>query len=198
MRLHTVYQSAVAVLTVCACALLFAPQAQARDHGFYLGVDAMALQTTLDYGNTETYNTSHSRLRVGYQILKFLSVEGRFMSSGYDTDIDYLGNTYRFDTGSMAGFYVRPHTNFRNANVYGIVGLTSMDTRYRPVGAGTEDRDVVVAFTVGVGGTFKIVGNLTLDVEATLYEGVADYGANIMDTVSLYGVGVSAGLRYRF
>jgi opacity protein-like surface antigen len=56
----------------------------------------------------------------------------------------------------------------------------------------------VFAFTVGVGGSFRIVGNLTLDVEATLYSGIADYGTYFLDFVDLYSVGLGAGLRYRF
>jgi opacity protein-like surface antigen len=185
-------------LPVCALALM--SPAQAADRGFYLGADVVSLQTTLDYGFTETYNTSHARLKVGYQILKFFSVEGRIMSSAYDTDIDLFGGQYRFDTGTMVGVYARPHTSFRNANVYGIVGFTSMNTKYRLVApvTGPADSNSVLAFTVGVGGSFRIVGNLTLDVEATLYSGTADYNIYFPDSVDLYSVGLGAGLRYRF
>lgn len=188
------------VLPACVCALVLTTPVQAAERGFYLGVDAASLQTTLDYGFTENYSTTHTRLKIGYQIVKFMSVEGRLMSSGYDTDIDFLGGQYRFDTGTMAGIYARPHTNFRNANVYGIVGLTSMNTKYRLIApiTGPTDSENVIAFTLGVGGSFRIVGELTLDVEATVYTGTADYGNYFVDYVDLYSVGLGAGLRYRF
>jgi len=171
-----------------------------RDRGFYLGADVASLQTTLDYGFTENYSTNHARLKVGYQILNFLSVEGRIMTPDYDTDIDFLGGQYRFDTGSVFGVYARPHTNFPNANVYDIVGLTVMNTKYRPVApiTGLTDGDSVIALTLGVGGSFRLVGNLTLDVEGTLYSGTADYNNYFVDYVDLYSYGLSAGLRYRF
>ena len=200
MRLSLKSLTIVSVLSTSAGALVLASPAYAVDRGFYLGADVTSLQTTLDYGDTESYSTNHTRLKVGYQILNFLSVEGRAMTSDYDTDIDFLGNQYRFDTGTMFGIYARPHTHFRNANVYGIVGFTSMNTKYRLVSAGTGpvDSDNVIAFTVGVGGSFKIVGNLTLDVEATVYSGIADYVTYFPDSVDLYSVGLGAGLRYRF
>lgn len=200
MRTPFMFMRAVSVLFVCAGTLAISSPAQAAERGFYLGADVASLQTTLDYGDTEKYSTTHARFKAGYQILDFLSVEGRVMSSEYDTDIDVFGGRYRFDTGTMIGVYARPHTNFRNANVYGIVGLTAMNTKYRLVapGTGPVDSDTVIAFTLGVGGSFRIVGNLTLDVEATAYSGTADYKSYFVDYVDLYSVGLGAGLRYRF
>lgn len=200
MRLSIKTLRAVSLLSVCTGALTFISPARAVDRGFYLGADMTSLQTTLDYGYTEKYSTKHARLKIGYQILNFLSVEGRAMSSDYDTDIDVFGGQYRFDTGTMVGVYARPHTHFRNANVYGIVGLTAMNTKYRALAPfpGPTDSESVIAFTVGVGGSFRIVGNLTLDVEATAYAGTADYGNYFLDYVDLYSAGLGAGLRYRF
>jgi len=200
MRQPGLIVRAVSLLSVCTGLLALSPAAHAAEQGWYIGADAVQLTTTLDYGATESYTTSHARFKLGYQILDFLSVEGRVMSSGNDTDIDVFGDQYRFDTGTMLGFYARPHTNFRNANVYGLIGLTSMNTKYRWVGpfTGPADSDTVLAFTIGVGGTFRIAGNLFLDVEAQAYSGTADYSLYFTDTVDLYGVGLSAGLRYRF
>lgn len=200
MRLSLKTLRVVSILSTCAGALVLVSPAQAVDRGFYLGADVTSLQTTLDYGYTENYSTNHTRLKVGYQILNFLSVEGRAMTSDYDTDIDFFGGQYRFDTGTMVGIYARPHTHFRNANVYGIVGFTSMNTKYRLAspGTGPVDSDTVIAFTIGVGGSFRIVGNLTIDVEATVYSGTADYVNYFPDYVDLYSVGLGAGLRYRF
>lgn len=190
----------VSIPTVCALVLTSPAQAAPGDRGFYIGADMTSLQTELDYGFSESYSTKHARFKIGYQILKFLSVEGRAMASDYDTDIDVFGGQYRFDTGTMVGVYARPHTPFRNANVYGIVGFTVMNTKYRAVAPvmGPTESDSVLAFTIGVGGSFRIVGNLTLDVEATAYTGTADYGIYFGDYVDLYSLGVGAGLRYRF
>lgn len=191
---------AVSLLSVCTALLALSQAAQADERGFYMGADAVQLTTTLDYVATESYTTTHARFKAGYQILDFLSVEGRIMSSDYNTDIDVFSETYRFDTGTMFGVYARPHTNFRDANVYGLIGLTAMNTKYRrllPV-AGPADTDTVLALTVGVGGTFRIAGNLFFDIEAQAFSGTADYNSYFLDYVDLYGVGISAGLRYRF
>lgn len=171
----------------------------AADRGWYLGADAVQLTTTIDYGSTETYTTRHARFKVGYEALDFLSVEGRVMTAGHDTDIDFLGGLYRFDTGPIFGLYARPRTNFGNANVYGILGLTAMNTKYRGVNpAGPTDSSFVLLPTVGVGGTFRIAGGLFFDVEAQAYVGTADYNNYFFDYVDVYGIGVSAGLRYQF
>lgn len=198
MRLSFKFSRVVSALSACACALVLTSPAHATDRGFYLGADVVSLQTTLDYGYTETYNTSHARLKGGYQILKFLSVEGRLTSPGHDTDIDFLGDRYRFDAGTAFGIYARPHTNFSNANVYGIIGLTAMNTKYRLAGGGPVDSDLVLVETIGVGGDFRLAGNLFLDIEAQIYLGVADYPSNGLADVLLYSTGLSAGLRYRF
>lgn len=171
----------------------------AADRGWYLGADAVQLTTTIDYGSTETYTTRHARFKAGYEALDFLSVEGRVMTAGHDTDIDFLGGLYRFDTGPIFGIYARPRTNFGNANVYGILGLTAMNTKYRGVNpAGPTDSSFVLLPTVGVGGTFRIAGGLFFDVEAQAYVGTADYNNYFFDYVDVYGIGVSAGLRYQF
>ena len=191
----------VSMMSLCAIALATQAPALAADRGFYLGADVVTLQTTLDYGFIENYSTTHARLKVGYQISKYLSVEGRVMSSDYDTDIDVIGGEYRFDTGTMAGIYIRPHSNAaRKANVYGIFGITSMNTKYRLVQplTGPTDTENVIAVTIGVGGSFRIVGNLTFDIEAALYAGTADYATYFADSIDLTSVGLSAGLRYRF
>lgn len=200
MHLSFKFLRVVSMVSVCTGALALMSPAQAVDRGFYVGADTTSLQTTLDYGFTENYSTRHARLKIGYQILKFLSVEGRAMSSDYDTDIDVFGGQYRFDTGTMVGIYARPHTPFRSANVYGIVGFTAMNTKYRLVApvTGPVESDSVIAFTIGVGGSFRIVGNLTLDIEATAYTGTAEYGNYFLDYADLYSLGLAAGLRYRF
>lgn len=173
--------------------------AQAADRGWYLGMDAVRLQTTLDYVETETYNTSHARFRAGYQFLDFLSFEGRIMTPGNDTDVDFLGDTYQLDTGTILGVYVRPHTKFAVANVYGIIGFTTLNARYRPVSYnGPTDSDVVIASTIGVGGTFRLARNLFFDIEATAYAGAAEFDSYFVDYVDLYSSSVSAGLRFKF
>jgi len=186
------------LLAVLGSALLAAP-AQAVERGWYLGMDAVRMQTTLDYVETETYTTSHARFRAGYQFLDFLSFEGRVMTSGNDTDVDFLGDTYRFDTGTMVGVYVRPHTKFAVANVYGIVGFTTLNARYKPVSYnGPTDSDVVIASTIGVGGTFRLARNLYFDIEAAAYAGAAEFDSYFVDYVDLYSSSLSAGLRFKF
>ena len=175
------------------------PLVHAEDNGWYVGAGVTGLQTTLDYGYTETYTTTHARLSVGYQFLRFLSVEGRLLSPSKDTDVDFLGDTYSFRTGTAFGIYARPHTNFNSANVYGIIGLTAVDTRYRNVTlSGPEDSDTIFLETVGVGGSFTLARNFYLEIEAQVFAGVAKYNTYFADYVDVYGAAIGAGLRYRF
>jgi len=171
---------------------------RADDKGWYIGGGAMARQTILEYGASESYSTSHAYVSVGYQFLKFLSLEGRFMSASNDTDIDDFGGLFELDTGNIVGLYVRPHTNFKAANVYGIFGITGMDTKYRAVLGGPVDSDTVISLTAGVGGSFVLAKQLTLDVEAILYAGTAKYSRYFSDFVDVFGSGLGASLRYRF
>jgi hypothetical protein len=59
------------------------------------------------------------------------------------------------------------------------------------------DNDLVLVETIGVGGDFRIAGNLSFNIEAQFFAGMADY-PTWLGTTDLYGYALSAGLRYRF
>lgn len=176
--------------------------AGAGDRDCYVGVDAVSLRTTLDdMWSQETYATQHGRVRFGCDLIRVLSLEARASSPAHDESSVaglFIPEVRRFSIDSMYGIYVRPHTPFRNYNVYGIFGMTRMATRYGAVSPpGPEDRNALHYWTLGVGGDFRIVGNLFLDVEAHFGFGLTDYGS-YSGGYTVYPSALSAGVRYQF
>lgn len=170
----------------------------ASARGFYLGADVVQLSTELDYGYTENYTTQHLRVKGGYEFLDYLAIEGQVLTAAHDTDTDVFGGRYELDTGNIVGVYVKPKTNFTNANVYGLIGLSLWDTAYRGVAFPFEDTDSVLMFGLGVGGEFNITRNFRFNIEAMLHTGSADYPTFFSDTVDVYTFGIAAGFNYRF
>jgi len=164
--------------------------------GFYIGADLVQRTTDLDYfEGTESYTTSHVRIKGGYEILKFLAVEAHVMTAGNDTDIDPFGDLYELDTGTIIGVYAKPKTSFATANVYGLVGFSLWDTTYTNVALGTSSTDAVVTFGAGVGGEFNITQNLRFNIEGMVQAGSPDYNGFSPD---LYSLSLAAGMSYRF
>ena len=167
--------------------------------GFYIGADVVKRTTDLDYlGGTETYDTSHVRIKGGYEILKFLAVEAHVLTAGNDTDIDPFGALYELDTGNIIGIYVKPKTNFAKANVYGLIGFAQWDTTYTEVATRVKDTDTVVTFGVGVGGEFNITKNLRFNIEGMIQSGSPSYSTFFINSPDLYSFSLAAGMSYKF
>lgn len=167
--------------------------------GFYIGADVVQNTTDLDYDQgTETYNTSHVRIKGGYEILKYLAVEAHVLTAGKDTDIDAFGGLYELDTGNIIGVYAKPKTNFAKANVYGLIGFAQWDTTYTEIATRVKDTDAVVTFGVGVGGEFNITKNLRFNIEGMFHSGSASYSTFFTSGPDLYSLSLAAGMSYRF
>lgn len=170
--------------------------AAASASGFYIGADAVMRSTELDYlEGTETYHTEHARIKAGYEILDFLAVEAQVLTAGDDSDIDFFGDLYSFDTGTIVGVYAKPKTDFSRANVYGLVGLAYWDTTYTDVALNEKYTDKVVTFGAGVGGEFNITKHLRFNIEGMMQVGTTSYGT--FDP-NIYSLSLAAGLNVRF
>ena len=155
--------------------------------------------TDLEYsGFIETYNTSHVRIKGGYEILKFLAVEAHVLTAGNDTDIDPFGALFELDTGNIIGIYVKPKTNFAKANVYELIGFAQWDTTYTEVATRVKDTDTVVTFGVGVGGEFNITKNLRFNIEGMIQSGNPSYSTFFVNSPDLYSLSLAAGMSYKF
>jgi hypothetical protein len=175
--------------------------ASASAQGFYLGADMVLLGTELDYGLTEDYSTSHLRFKAGVEVADFLAIEGHLSTSGDDTAVDPFGDQFTFDTGNIIGIYLKPKSNFRDANVYGLFGFSQWDTTYNYVGLPIfKDSDTVTMVGFGVGGEFNITRNLRFNIEGMIHMGSADYPNNFIgdSSVDLYAAGLAAGINYKF
>ncbi|HEX9626267.1 MAG TPA: outer membrane beta-barrel protein [Acidiferrobacterales bacterium] len=186
------------VLTLGAVGVAAVP-ATAAAAGFYLGADFVQLSTELDYGATEKYSTTHARLRAGYEIHDTIAVEMHILTAGDDTDIDFLGNTFRLDTGTIVGIYAKPKSGGRKASVYGLIGFSMWDTSYGPNGFSfLDDTDNVLTLGLGVGGDFNITRNLRFNIEGMMHIGSADYDFWIGTDTDFVSLGIAAGVNYQF
>lgn len=173
--------------------------ASASAQGFYLGADMVLLGTELDYGLTEDYSTSHLRFKAGVEVADFLAIEGHLSSAGDDSAVDPFGTQFKFDTGNIIGIYLKPKSNFRDANVYGLFGFSQWDTTYHPVALpSVKDSETVTMVGFGIGGEFNITRNLRFNVEGMIHMGSADYPVWIGTSTDIYAAGLAAGISYKF
>ena len=174
--------------------------ASASAQGFYLGADMVLLGTELDLGWTEDYSTSHLRVKAGVELSGGFAIEAHLSGAGDDTTVDPFGDQIKFDTGNIIGIYLKPKSNFRDANVYGLFGFSQWDTTYYPVAFSfIKDSETVTMLGFGVGGEFNITRNLRFNIEGMIHVGSADYPVwGTGDSVDLYAAGLAAGLSYKF
>ena len=177
----------------------------ARADGWYLGADLAVMDTTLEYGGvlsstyTESYTTGHARLKGGYNFAKYYGVELRLTSSGDDTYVDSLG-TWRWRAGESFSGYFKPHYEIGRFDIYGLVGLSVMDTSYEAVAGpwtGQKDEATLATFDFGVGGIFLVTRNFGITAEIKLNVGTADY-KTFLGSTDVYGAAFGAGVVYRF
>lgn len=188
---------ATTVIAVC----LSAPSLAHAD-GWYLGADVALRDTTLDYGlftSDESYTTQHVRLKAGYDFAQYFGVEMRLMNSGDDTYTDIFG-TWKWSTGNVVSLYFKPHYNFGNFDLYGLVGLSFMDTAYEAVAGpytGEKDTDTLTTFDFGFGGQFNVTRYFAITGEVKLDVGSADY-PTLLGTTDVYGSAIGMGVVFRF
>ena len=173
----------------------------ARADGWYLGADVALRDTTLEYyfSASESYTTQHVRLKAGYDFARYYGVEVRLMNSGDDTYTDFLG-TWKWSTGNVVSFYFKPHYNFSDFDLYGLVGLSFMDTAYEAVAGpytGVKDTDTLATFDFGFGGQYNVTRHFAITGEVKLDVGSADY-PTILGSTDVYGSTVGIGVAFRF
>ncbi len=173
----------------------------ARADGWYLGADVAFRDTTLDYGAPveESYSTQHVRLKGGYDFAQNFGVEMRLMNSGDDTYTDFFG-TWKWSTGNVVSLYFKPHYNFGDFTLYGLVGLSFMDTSYEAVAGpftGAKDTATLTTFDFGVGGQYNFTRHFGITGEVKLDVGSADYNT-ILGSTDVYGAEIGFGVSYRF
>lgn len=193
MRAH-VYKLVLATLAGIV-GFVIPPLAQAQ--GGYLGVDVATRWTDLDWGGgTDHYTTNHVRLKGGFDFDRNFGFEMRIASGGDDTFNDFAG-TWRWRAGTAVSGYFRPHVSLSPAfDLYGLLGMTLMDTTYELIGFG-EDHESVLSFDFGGGGQFNVSRNVAFTLEITYSVGSADYPL-LTTGADLYGTTAAAGVLFRF
>jgi hypothetical protein len=189
------------ILATAAIAVCLAVPSLAQADGGYLGADAVLRGTTLEYyfSGSESYTTQHLRLKAGYDFAQYYGVEMRLMNSGDDTYTDIYG-TWKWSTGNVVSLYFKPHYNFGDFAMYGLVGLSFMDTAYEAVAGpytGVKDTDTLTTFDFGFGGQYNFSPHFSLTGEVKLDVGSADY-PTILGSTDVYGSAVAIGVVYRF
>jgi len=195
--------SRCALLGVCLGCLGFPLSAQAD--GWYLGADLAVMDTTLEYGGvfssaySESYATGHARLKGGYNFAKYFGAELRLTSSGDDTYVDSFG-TWKWRTGESLSGYFKPHYEIGHFDIYGLVGLSVMDTSYEAVAGpqtGQKDKATLATFDFGVGGIYLFTPHFGVSAEIKLNVGTADY-KTLLGSTDIYGAAFGAGVVFRF
>jgi opacity protein-like surface antigen len=149
-------------LAVGALAAAPAP-AYASSGDFYFGAGQVSFSITASY---QKYDTSHLRLKAGYEFWDYLAIEAQFTGKGKDGV--YLPawdvyDRYRFNYG--LGVYLKPKTNFPWINVYGIAGVAYIERSFglplsHAFGYGNEGWPAI-----GGGVEWNVTKRLSIDFE---------------------------------
>jgi len=196
--LHTSARLGLAI--VAASALLLGTSA-AQAEGWYVGADIASMKSLLDYNaGSERYATTHVRAKLGYAYDDNFSLEARVMSSGNDTDLNPSQVKYRWQTGTVASFYLRPSVPIGKLNFYGLIGVSVLDTTYTDTVANQSDVEKVKTIDYGLGGEYYFSRTFSIALEAKVFTGTADYPRFFTpsDSVTVSGTTVGLGTVFRF
>lgn len=177
----------------------WAMPADAGDWYADAGVSARIVYTDGNYGYDQM------RIRAGYSVNRAISLEVQAASGGSDRDHDIIDGFRKWIEGPSYGAFVRFSRALRRnrVEVYGLVGVTRMETTYRFLDLGVEDKDRIWSGAAGAGMQYNFPNSgfsAALDVLWTYGEGTypnlsgyATYGDESVITGT-----VTAGLGYRF
>jgi hypothetical protein len=192
MRIH---KSVSALAVITGFGALGLP-AMAHADGPYVGVDGATMSTDVDWGGgVDRYNTQHMRFKVGYDFPGYYGFEARIATGGDDTYNDFYG-TWKWTAGTRVSGYFKPRVSFGNFDLYGLFGLSLMDTSYQLIGY-AKDNESVLTFDFGFGGQLYLTRNFGLTADLLYSVGSASYptlttGVNIDSTI------LGAGVVFRF
>ncbi len=129
----------------------------------FFGVDAVAMETDLEYENgAEYYEYTTVRFRYGIETDKGGSAGVELMLPTDDTDIDPFGSEFELENGVSIGAYFTV-----GKPVYLRVGLSFTEFEYTHVASDTSDDDRVAAIDLGIGFNHTIDNRLTFYGEFT-------------------------------
>ena len=188
-------------LTIAATVSLLSGVSAVQAEGWYVGADVVAMNTSIDYdAGSERYGTNHLRAKLGYAYNDYFSLEARIMSSGDDTDQNASNVKFRWQTGSVVSFYLRPTVPVGKFNFYGLIGLSVLDTTYTDTATSQADAERVRTLDYGLGAEYYFTRNFSISLEAKAFTGTADYSKFFTpaDSVTVSGTTVGLGTVFRF
>ena len=187
-----------ALLATLATLTLGTNALSADDNGLYLGLGYAATNIDLtvdglpdDTNNILDASTDSIILLAGYDINKYIGVEGRYYLNASEAAFEYklrntpLSGTYKAESFTL---YAKPQYNLGLITVYGLVGVAFNDYTVSNL-LGGDDSDAL--FSWGGGAKFNVTQSLGLFVDYT------DLGesTNLTNTnLTSWNLGVS----YRF
>lgn len=182
--------------------LMALPSLASAASGWYAGVAMDSMTTTLDYTiGTESYSTQHVGVKLGYEFSGNSAIEFRLMGAGNGTDVDFLGDTYRWDSGTIFSVYWKPSFNTSSrTNIYGLLGVSTLSSRYQAISpvVGPVDSESVFTFDMGVGLQYNF-NRFTLSTEVKGRFGAASYSAYFTgDPITVTSLGIGIAAHYRF
>jgi hypothetical protein len=193
MRIHRPVIALAAIVGIGG----FGIPAIAQADGGYIGADAATMWTDVDWGGgTDHYTTQHLRLKGGYDFPGYFGFEMRIASGGDDTYNDIFG-TWKWEAGTRVSGYFKPRVSFGNFDLYGLLGLSLMDTSYRLVGSGFKDSETIATLDLGFGGQYNFSPNFGVTAEILNSVGSADY-PTFTSGVDIYSTALGAGVVFRF
>jgi opacity protein-like surface antigen len=176
---------------------LSAGAAAAQADGWYAGADVATRVVYTD----GTYGSDLLRFKGGYRLNKHVAIETQIMGGDSDSDLD-VGGFREWEAGTSYGLFLKPALVFHGGrvDVYGMFGVTRMETTYRYLATGIEDKSRVTSGAVGVGMQYNFASRLSASIDVLFTHGQAKYphlsGPYPDDTVSTATGGV--GINFRF
>jgi len=171
--------------------------ALAQADGPYIGADAATMWTDVDWGGgTDHYTTQHLRIKGGYDFPGNYGFEMRIATGSDDTYNDIFG-TWKWEAGTRVSGYFKPRVSFGNFDLYGLLGLSVMDTSYQLVGSGLKDSESIATFDLGFGGQLNFTRHFGITAEVLHSVGSADY-PTFTSGVDIYNTELAAGVVFRF
>lgn len=188
----------VAILAVVAGFGVCGLPALARADGPYIGVDGATMWSDVYWGGiTDHYTTQHLRLKGGYDFPGNMGFEMRIATGSDDTFFDGF-YTYKWEAGTRFSGYFKPRVSFGNFDLYGLLGLSLMDTSYQNLSFGFKDSESILTFDVGFGGQINITRNFGVTADLVYSMGSANYPNTTVYGADIYTTSLGAGVVFRF
>jgi outer membrane protein with beta-barrel domain len=182
--------AAVAVVGTLSLAVL-APQANAADNGFYLGVGVTQTDQKLsvdDFDGSETFDDNAFKVIAGFRPLDWLAIEANYIDLG-SIEFDDGEDSFSIDSKALTAS-VLLIKEFKVVDLFAKVGFAKWDQDFSVSELGsTSDDGFEPTYGVGVGAHF---GSLGLRAEWERFE------AESLDTINTDFDTISLSFTYTF